>query len=105
MEMIDPKTDFASCYGCARCTSGCPVADLMDVKPHQVMRLLQLGCSQELLAASAPWRCVNCQTCLARCPNGIDIPAALAQVRAAALVHDAPAAAATIRVFDELFLD
>ena len=73
-------TDFDSCYGCGKCTSGCPMAARMDIKPHQAMRLLQLGREDELLAAGSPWQCIACQTCLARCPNKIDIPAAFAQL-------------------------
>ncbi len=103
--LVDAATGFLSCFGCAKCTAGCPTADSMDLKPHQVMRLLQLGHDEELLAASAPWRCVGCQTCLARCPNGVDIPAALAQVREAALRRGPPDSAGGIPVFDELFLD
>jgi heterodisulfide reductase subunit C len=77
----------------------------MDLKPHQVMRLLQLGQVEEVLAASGPWRCVGCQTCLARCPNAVDIPAVLARVRQAQLGRRSPVGAGGIVDFDELFLD
>lgn len=102
---MDNTTGFAACYGCGKCTSGCPAAHRMDLKPHQIMRLLQLGRTDELLAASAPWRCVGCQTCRARCPNGIDIPAVLVQIRGAALRAGSAAGAGGIPLFDELFLD
>ena len=101
---MDKATGFAACYGCAKCTSGCPTAHRMDLKPHQIMRLLQLGKTDEVLAASAPWRCVGCQTCLARCPNAIDIPAAMAQIRVAALGAGRRGAGG-IPLFDKLFLD
>jgi len=102
---VDKATGFAACYGCAKCTSGCPTAHRMDLKPHQIMRLLQLGRTDEILAASAPWRCVGCQTCRARCPNAIDIPAAMVQIRGAALGAGPVAGAGGIPFFDKLFLD
>jgi heterodisulfide reductase subunit C len=105
MEIVDKATGFLSCYGCAKCTSGCPTAHRMDLKPHQIMRLLQLGRTDELLSAAAPWRCVACQTCRARCPNAIDIPAVMDGIRAAARRIGSPAGAGGIPRFDELFLD
>ena len=36
------QTSAADCYQCAKCTAGCPMAEVMDVRPHQVMRLLQV---------------------------------------------------------------
>ncbi|MBN1955613.1 MAG: 4Fe-4S dicluster domain-containing protein [Anaerolineae bacterium] len=59
------------CYFCQKCTAGCPVAYAMDVKPAQLLRLIQLGEKEAVLGSSAIWLCVNCQTCGARCPNQI----------------------------------
>jgi heterodisulfide reductase subunit C len=102
--VVDELTGFRSCYGCGKCTSGCPAAGRMDVTPHQVMRLLQLGRLDELISAGGPWACVGCQTCMARCPNGIDIPAALAGLRLAAIRDGRTEKAGNTPVFDELFL-
>jgi len=30
-----------SCYQCAKCSSGCPVANRGDLKPHELVRLVQ----------------------------------------------------------------
>ncbi|MEW6231681.1 MAG: heterodisulfide reductase-related iron-sulfur binding cluster [Chloroflexota bacterium] len=62
------------CYQCKKCTSGCPVADEMDLGPNQVMRSLQLGRDQRALDSITPWICASCQTCVTRCPQNIDIP-------------------------------
>ncbi len=104
MSGVDTETGFLSCYQCAKCTSGCPVADRMDLKPHQVMRLLQLGETEELLAAGGPWQCVGCETCTARCPNDVDISVALAQIREEALKRGIVAGAGNKPFFDDLFL-
>ena len=104
LEIVEIESGYRRCYGCAKCTSGCPVADRMDIKPHQVMRLLQVGEVEPLLAANGPWKCVRCQTCLSRCPNEVDIPSALAQLRVAALAHGQLAQAGKTPVFDDLVL-
>jgi heterodisulfide reductase subunit C len=101
---VDADTGYEACYACGKCTSGCPTAGEMDIPPHRVMRLLQLGATQGLLAASGPWQCVGCQTCLARCPNQIDIPAALAQLRHEAYARGHVQHAGGAVVFDRLFL-
>ncbi len=101
---VEAECGFGSCYGCGKCTSGCPVAERMEITPHQMMRLLQLGEIEELLAATAPWLCVGCQTCLARCPNKVDIPLALAQIRSEALKRGITANAGNIPFFDDLLL-
>ncbi|RDV83978.1 4Fe-4S dicluster domain-containing protein [Ammonifex thiophilus] len=61
------------CYQCGKCTAGCPVAFAMDYKPHQILRLLQLGRGEELLSSRALWVCSSCQTCTTRCPCHIDL--------------------------------
>ena len=102
--VIEAECGFEACYGCGKCTSGCPVAEQMDITPHQMMRLLQLGEIEDLLVAAAPWQCVCCQTCFARCPNKVDIPTALAQIRSEALERGMTANAGNIPFFDDLLL-
>lgn len=62
---------ISSCYQCRKCSAGCPVAGHMDFAPHQLHRLVQSGNGGEALASRAIWLCVGCETCGARCPNGI----------------------------------
>jgi heterodisulfide reductase subunit C len=51
------------------------------VKPHQIVRLAQLGARRELLASHFIWECTSCGTCASRCPQGIDLPAAIDALR------------------------
>jgi heterodisulfide reductase subunit C len=95
MEKIDPKfirevsrhsgTIPTRCFNCCACTSGCQFAHIMDRKPHEMIRLVQLGLKNEALAASGPWICVGCNTCSMECPNGIDIPAVMDTMREMAI--------------------
>jgi len=77
----------------------------MDFRPHEAMRLLQLGDDQKLVAAGSPWQCVGCQTCLARCPNRVDIPSAFSQLREAAIDRGVTDNAGHIPFFEELLLN
>ena len=104
MKNLGSDIDFESCYGCAKCTSGCPVAGRMDFKPHQAMRLLQLGRLDELVTATGPWQCVGCQTCLARCPNRVDIPLAFARICCEAIRRGEIDNAGNTPLFDDLML-
>ena len=45
----------------------------MDFHPDQIIRMVQLGLKQQVLTSEAIWVCLGCETCVARCPNEIDI--------------------------------
>lgn len=64
---------ISACYQCEKCTNGCPVTFAMDIVPHKVMHLLQLGLVDEVRRSDTIWVCASCETCTTRCPNGIDI--------------------------------
>ncbi len=61
------------CYQCKKCTLGCPSAYAMRMKPHELMRALQLGLEEEIYWSGTIWICLSCETCNTRCPQGINI--------------------------------
>ncbi len=61
------------CHQCKKCTSGCPSAYAMRMKPHELMRAVQLGLSEEIFWSGTLWVCLSCETCNTRCPQGINI--------------------------------
>jgi len=69
-----------SCNLCGKCTAGCPVAGVMDIKPHQVVRLVQIE-PKILLSSKAIWLCACCLACVTRCPKQIDIPKLMESLR------------------------
>jgi len=61
------------CYQCKKCTLGCPSSYRMSLKPHELMRALQLGLKENVFWSGTIWICLSCETCNARCPQGINI--------------------------------
>ena len=72
------------CYQCAKCSTGCPVSEEMDLLPHQIIHLLSLGMDEEVLRSKTIWMCAGCYTCAVRCPNDIDITSVMDELRAKA---------------------
>jgi heterodisulfide reductase subunit C len=65
--------DLLKCYQCGNCSGGCPVAYAMEMAPHKVMRMLQLGRVEECMTADSMWLCVGCMQCYSRCPKGCSV--------------------------------
>ena len=66
--------NISACFGCRKCSNGCPVQFAMDLYPCQVVRYAQLGQEDRLKDCETIWVCSSCQTCVTRCPNDVDIP-------------------------------
>ena len=74
-----------ACYICGKCSAGCPISSMMDIQPHQVIRLIQLGQEEEVLKSGTIWLCSSCFTCASRCPRGINLAAIMEALRALVL--------------------
>lgn len=64
------------CYQCGKCTAGCPLNEDMDIKPSQVLRMLQAeqpGYEDKLLSSLSIWLCLACDTCYSRCPQEVKL--------------------------------
>jgi heterodisulfide reductase subunit D len=65
------------CYHCHKCTAGCPTAYAMAYGPDRILRLIQFGQIERVLASRDPWLCLECEMCGAHCPNQIDVGAVM----------------------------
>jgi heterodisulfide reductase subunit C2 len=65
--------DVFQCFQCLKCSTGCPLANAMDILPHQLIKAMQLGLRQEVISSRTIWVCASCLTCSCRCPTEIDI--------------------------------
>jgi heterodisulfide reductase subunit C2 len=94
-----------SCYQCAKCSSGCPVADRGDLKPHELVRLVQTGQRGPVLSSRLIWECTSCHTCITRCPQMVDIPAMNDALRAISVDEGVAVAGTAVPVFNQVFLN
>lgn len=91
------------CYQCVRCSSGCPVAEHMDLLPNQVMRAIQFN-DHAVLEANTPWVCAACVTCTARCPQGLDVAGVMDVLRIEARRQGIKPPVREVELFTKVFL-
>jgi len=94
----------ADCYQCGKCTAGCPTAFVMDYPPNQIMRGIQLGMRDAVLASIAIWVCASCQTCTTRCPQGVDTARVIDVLRNLAYAQGIKAPEQEVHLFHRVFL-
>ncbi len=115
-QMIVPTSEFlrrveaesgvkaGACYGCKRCSNGCPVTFAMDYHPYQVVRYVQLGLPERLENSRTIWVCASCQTCLTRCPNEVDLPRLMDYLKETVVKRKLPVEEKRTKLFHRLFL-
>ena len=96
--------DLTLCYQCLKCTAGCPTAPYMDIRPNNIIRMIQMGMKEEVLGSSAIWLCVSCETCGTRCPNKIDIGVLMDALREMAVEEGVKAKEKNIHLLHEAFI-
>ncbi|RLB80255.1 MAG: heterodisulfide reductase [Deltaproteobacteria bacterium] len=97
--------NISACYQCERCTNACPVSHFMDIKPHQVMRYIQLGWREELLQSSTIWICLSCEMCTTFCPNEVDVAETINHLRNIAAHSSITPKEKSLAVFHQTFLE
>jgi heterodisulfide reductase subunit C len=101
----DGKVDLFACYQCGKCSNGCPVTFAMDILPHQLIRMLQLGLTEEVFQSETIWVCSSCETCYTRCPNEIEIPKLMDDLKEEVLKRERKPSQEAVARFHEVFLD
>jgi len=93
-----------SCYQCGKCSAGCRAAFAMDLPPRLIMRSIQIGLEEIVLASNSYWVCLQCQVCSARCPREIDIARVMESLRQRAIEEKAKPPEREVAVFHRIFL-
>ena len=61
-----------NCFLCGSCTAGCPVNEIDDeYNPRKIMRMILLDMEDDLLKSDEIWKCNQCHTCVAHCPQDV----------------------------------
>ncbi len=92
------------CFQCQKCASGCTMAADADHTPNQILRMVQLGLEEEVLKSNSIWLCSGCETCGARCPNGIDISELMDALKETAM-ETGIISVKNINIFNNVFLN
>lgn len=61
------------CVQCGMCTSNCPYSEVLDVQPHQVIKMVLLGMRETAISCETIWKCATCFMCAERCPQGVEV--------------------------------
>ena len=62
------------CFSCGTCTASCPVREVTErYNPRRIIRMVQLGMYDRVLASDFVWLCSACYTCQERCPQGVHV--------------------------------
>ena len=99
----ESHANLMACLQCKKCTSGCPVAAVADIKPHEMIRMVQFGQRDEVLASKMLWACTSCQTCATRCPQKVSVAALTDGLRRMSVQSTATSKSA-VPVFNSIFM-
>lgn len=59
------------CNQCGKCSSGCPAARFLDLRPRRVVAMAQFDLFEEILKSNVVWECAQCLQCTERCPRDV----------------------------------
>jgi len=91
--------DVNQCYQCKKCSAGCPVSEIVDIKPAEVIHAVRLGLKDLVLKSEMIWYCASCVTCTTRCPQDVDIARVMEDARVIARREGVAAAIPDVKTF------
>lgn len=104
-ELVPAGEKLYTCIQCGTCTASCPAAEVMDITPRHMWRMIQLGLKDEVLHSKAMWLCSVCYSCSVRCPRGIPLTDTIAHLKQLATqegIEGYPESTCFYRVFAEV---
>lgn len=93
------------CFQCGKCSAGCPMRSFMEHPPNRIVRLLQLGQYERVLAGRSIWYCASCETCSTRCPNKVDLAAIMDALRKCSWDAQGPSKESLVQLANRLFIE
>lgn len=81
--------NLESCLACGKCVGNCPVASLSpSYNPRQIISDVLSGNAKKWIKSEEIWRCFWCAGCATVCPNDIQFPLLMMQLRYRATEHE-----------------
>jgi heterodisulfide reductase subunit C len=93
---------FLNCFQCMKCTSGCTALKLLELKPHEIEKLVNLGFVDELTSSDIIWTCVTCLKCVQRCPQKASPYHVIMTLRNMAVEREAKVPEAYMKVISQI---
>jgi heterodisulfide reductase subunit C len=63
--------NWDQCNQCGKCSSGCPAARYLDLRPRKIVAMAQRDLVTEILDSNVVWMCAQCLQCMERCPRDV----------------------------------
>ncbi len=79
-----------SCIQCGTCTGSCPNAFAMDVTPRKMWRMVLMGKMDAVFNSKTFILCSSCYCCTLRCPRGLPLTRAMAELKTLAARRNIP---------------
>jgi len=98
-------TSVSRCFQCGKCSAGCPMRSFMEHPPNRIVRLLQLGQYERVLAGRSIWYCASCETCSTRCPNKVDLAAIMDALRKCSWDAKGPSKESFVQLANRIFIE
>jgi heterodisulfide reductase subunit C2 len=70
-----------SCIQCGTCSASCPNEFAMDLTPRHLWRMVMMGCEETIFASRTFSLCSSCYQCTLRCPRGLPLTEAMAELK------------------------
>ncbi len=70
-----------SCIQCGTCSGSCPNEFAMELTPRHLWRMVAMGCEAAIFASRTFTLCSACYQCTLRCPRGLPLTEAMAQLK------------------------
>jgi heterodisulfide reductase subunit C len=75
-----------ACFLCGSCAAGCPVNEADNsYNPRKIMRMILSDKKDETLGSREIWKCSQCHTCVAHCPQDVRFADVLRALRGLAV--------------------
>jgi heterodisulfide reductase subunit C len=94
--------ELVNCFQCLKCTSGCTALKLLELKPHEIVKLVNLGFVDELALSDIIWTCVTCLKCVQRCPQKASPYHAIIALRNLAVEREAKVSEALMKAVSQI---
>ncbi|MEW6615207.1 MAG: 4Fe-4S dicluster domain-containing protein [Thermodesulfobacteriota bacterium] len=71
-KILEHNEDIKKCYQCSTCSASCPVLKYDPDFNPRVLIIKALFGSEDTLKSKEFWKCLSCDRCNERCPQGVN---------------------------------